>query len=395
MKQIIATLLLLTMMTPCLRAQRKELSQARSYIKSRKNYDKAEQLMTGLLADSAMRSDKRIYQVWFEAVKGQFDQANERLYLKQRQDTAAFFELNRRLFTIAESLDSIDARPDKKGRVSPDYRQKHATMLNGHRPNLFNGGTYHIRKGNWQKGYELFDAYIDCAQQPLFTNYDLATADKRLPEAAYWATYCGFRLNDPARTLHHCQMALLDTLHADFTMQFMAEAYKGKSDTIAYVSTLEQGFSRYPQNPYFFPRLIDIYTEKARFNEALAIIDTALSKCDTCELFLFAKSATLLRLNRWEESLAYSQRIIMQNDTLPEPYFNAAMASINLADSLNDRRERSQAKSYYQRARTYMEFYRQLMPGEQKKWAPVLYRIYLNLNLGRQFDEIDRLLKSP
>ena len=33
-------LLLLTMITPCLWAQKKELSQARSYIKSGKDYDK-------------------------------------------------------------------------------------------------------------------------------------------------------------------------------------------------------------------------------------------------------------------------------------------------------------------------------------------------------------------
>ena len=41
-----------------------------------------------------------------------------------------------------------------------------------------------------------------------------------------------------------------------------------------------------------------------------------------------------------------------------------------------------------------MEHYRQLMPAEKDKWAPVLYRIYLNLNMGKQFDEIDRILKQ-
>ena len=40
-----------------------------------------------------------------------------------------------------------------------------------------------------------------------------------------------------------------------------------------------------------------------------------------------------------------------------------------------------------------METYRKLMPDEKDKWGPVLYRIYLNLNRGKQFDEIDRLLK--
>lgn len=392
MKQTLVTLLLLAMITPCLMAQRKELSQARSYIKSRKNYDKAEQLMKGLLADSAMRQDKRIYVVWLDAVKGQYDQANERLYLRQNQDTTAFFNLTRRLFQIAFSLDSIDGQPDRKGRVNPDYRQKNSTMLHAYRPNLFNGGTYHIRKGGWQQGYEFMDAYIDCAQQPLFSAYQYADKDSRLPEAAYWATYCAYKQQKADMTLKHSRLALRDTLHASFTLQFMAEAHRWQNDTLGYVQALQDGFNQYPHFPYFFPRLIDAYNTSGQFDKALREADRALAICDTCDLFLLAKSTTLLRMGRWQESLSYSQRIIMQNDSLAEAYFNAGMASVSMADGIAD--NRSEKTSYYQRARTYMESYRQLMPAEKQKWAPALYRIYLYLNLGRQFDEIDRLLRQ-
>ena len=40
-----------------------------------------------------------------------------------------------------------------------------------------------------------------------------------------------------------------------------------------------------------------------------------------------------------------------------------------------------------------MEAYRKLAPADKERWAPALYRIYLHLNMGKQFDEIDRLLK--
>ncbi len=392
MKQTLLTLLLLAMITPCLKAQRKELSQARSYIKSRKNYDKAEQLMTKLLADTAMRHDKRIYQVWLEAVKGQYDQANERLYLRQNQDTTAFFNLTRRMFQIAFSLDTIDALPDRKGRIRLEYRSKHAAQLQTYRPNLYNGGTYHIRKASWQQGFDFMDAYIDCARQPLFSAYQYAENDSRLPEAAYWATYCAYRLQRPDITLRHATLALSDSAHANFALQFIAEAYRWMNDTLNYVQTLQQGFNKYPLFPYFFPRLIDAYTTTGQYDKALREADHALALCDTCELYLLAKSTTLLRMGHWQESLTYSQRIIMHNDSMAEAYFNASMACVSIADSITA--SRSDAKSYYQRARTYMEYYRQLMPTEQQKWAPVLYRIYLNLNLGRQFDEIDRLLRE-
>ena len=379
-----------------LMAQKKELSQARTYLKSRnKNYTQAEQLMNGLLRDSVHRTNKHVYQVLFEAVKGQYDQANERLYLKQRQDTAAFFNLARRMFTIAETLDSLDVLPDKKGRINPIYRQKHASMLNTYRPNLFNAGSWFVRKGKWSDAFNYMETYMDCAQQPLFTSYNYHVTDSRMPEAAYWATYSAYRMQDAERTLRYHDLAMRDTTHADFTLQFTAEAHRWHGDKGSYVATLEEGFRRYPAFPYFFPRLMDAYTEAERYDKALVLADSALQICDTCELYLFAKSSTLLRLERWEESVVYSEKLIRQNDSLPEPYFNAGTAYVNMAEGADSNTDKKIVRTYYQKARTYMEYYRQLMPDEKKKWAPVLYRIYLNLNLGKQFDEIDRLLKNP
>ena len=61
-------LLLLLMITPCLMAQKKELSQARSYVKSGK-YDDAVKTVNQLLKDSANHTNKRIYLVWYDALR--------------------------------------------------------------------------------------------------------------------------------------------------------------------------------------------------------------------------------------------------------------------------------------------------------------------------------------
>ena len=116
--------------------QKKEISQAKSYIKSGSDLDKAESLMTGLLKDSANRSNIKIYALWFQAVKGQYEAANEKLYLKQKYDTAAFYNLARRLQQVAFSLDSLDVRPDHKGRVRPVFRKDNAAMLHPGRPEM-------------------------------------------------------------------------------------------------------------------------------------------------------------------------------------------------------------------------------------------------------------------
>jgi tetratricopeptide (TPR) repeat protein len=395
--QHIVALLLLLMITPCSAwAQKKELNQARSYIKSGKDadFEKAAQLMTELLKNVKNKGNKKIYQTWFEAVRGQYVAANERIYLKHKQDTAKFFDLNREMFVICEALDSIDMRPDTKGRVSLEYREKHAELLNTYRPNLFNAGTYHLHKGDYAKAFSYFEFYMDCAHQPLFTAQEYATADRKMPEVAYWATYCGYKMNDAVLTLRHRQLALTDSSKLAYTYQYIAEARRWLNDQELYLQTLEKGFQYAPTSPYFFPRLMDAYSQKGLYEKALALTDSAIASCDTCELYLFVKSTMLFRLQRYTECIKVSDQVIAINPNQAEAHFNAGTAYLNLALQLDERKEKKQLRQLYQKARPYMERYRQLAPNEKLKWGPALYRIYLNLNMGKQFDEIDHLLKK-
>ena len=55
------------------------------------------------------------------------------------------------------------------------------------------------------------------------------------------------------------------------------------------------------------------------------------------------------------------------------------------------RKLRRQVRELYRQSLPYMERFRQLAPEQKSKWVPVLYTIYLNLNMGQQFGEIDRI----
>ena len=238
-------------------AQKKELSQARSYIKSGKDYDKAEKLMVDLLANPANRDNAKIYATWYDAISGQYAQANEKLYLKQAYDTAAFFNITKRMYQVAQSLDSLDMKPDEKGRVKPEYRKEHAEQLNQLRPNLYYGGTYQVRREDYKTAYSYFDLYLDAARQPLFTGYKYLESDKQVSQAAYWATLCGFKLHDAARTLRFRELAMRDKEKEKYTLQYVCEAYLLQNNEDAYQATLRKGFEQYPDYPYFFPRLAD------------------------------------------------------------------------------------------------------------------------------------------
>ena len=387
---ILIGLLLLTLP---LFGQRKQIGDARTILKSGKNFDKAEKLMTDLLKDSANQENKRIYEIWLQSVEKQYEQANEKFYMKKQQDTAQFFGLIRKMFTIAVRLDSLDARPDKKGRVDPELRKDVSKRMMLCRPNLFFGGTFFVRKGDFKKAYDYFETYIDSPRQPLFSGYNLED-DSRLGEAAYWATYSGYRMQDAVLTLRHREMALRDSSKRDWTLQYTAEAWHQLKDDSMYVATLETGFKEYPTSSYFFPRLMDIYIRKRKHDEALRVVDYALEADSLSELYLFAKSNVLLQQGQYAQSLAYSDRLLKLNDKMADAYFNGGTAYLNIALRMDPKKHKKQIKVMYQKALPYMERYRQLAPQDTEKWAPALYRIYFNLNMGKQFDEIDKILKK-
>lgn len=392
----ILTIICLTVATLSM-AQRRQLQEARVMLKSdnEKEYVKAEKLMTDLLKkDSANRENPKIYNMWLQAVEKQYGQLNVQMYKKEKVDTVRLFTLTRQLFAIGETLDSLDMRPDKKGRVNPEYRKDNAQRLMTYRPNLFYGGTFYLRKNELQTAYDFFELYMDCARQPLFSDHDLMNTDGRMGEAAYWATYCGYRMNDPVLTLRHAELARRDTAKLEHTLQFAAESWRQLKDTKKYVELLEEGFGLYPRSAYFFPRLMDHYAAKGNYEKALAFADEALKADSTSTLFLLAKSTMLLNLGRYAQCLDYSERLIALDEQAAEGYYNAGTACVNIAQRMDSRKHKKQIRKMYEKALPYMETYRRLAPQETMKWADALYRIYFNLNMGKQFDEIDGILKG-
>ena len=384
----------LLVMSATVNAQRKQIGDARTILKSGNNIEQAEKLMVDLLKDSSNLGNTRIYDIWLQAVEKQYLAINEKMYLKQKVDTTRFFDLAQRMFVVAERLDSVDARPDKKGKVDPVYRKENAEKMQLYRPNIYYGGAHHLKKGDFKKAFSFFETYLDCDRQPLFEGYDLMYKDPKMGEVAYWATYCGYRMNDPVLTLRHASTAQRDAGKLEYTLQYMAEAWHRLDDDSMHMATLWQGFRKYPKSNYFFPRLMDIYNSRGNYEMADSVVNEALKTDSLNHLFLFAKSTVMLNLHNYDACLKYCDLLIEKHPDMADGYYNAGIACLDIAQGMDPRKNKAQIRKTYEKARPYMEKYRKLAPDEIDKWAPALYRIYFNLNMGKQFDEIDRLLKK-
>ena len=390
----------LMLMSPvAVSAQKKEIQTAKDQVKAGKNLDQAAASMKKLLADSANRTNRKIWTIYFDAVRKQYEQGNEKLYLKQKYDTAQLFNYTRQLFEVAFQYDSVETAPDKKGRREFEFRKGHSEYLAHIRSNLYNGGIWFLNKKKYPDAYKFFDCYIECASQPMFKQHNYGEKDKHLPTAAYYAVYSGYKMKDPKATLHHSYEALKDTVHYNYMLQYLAETYMLEKDTARYVASLKEGFKRVPTFPYFFPRLVEYYVVRNQLDSAMTVVNEALTVVPDSDVYLAAKSNLLLEQGKLQECIEVSKKVIEVNQKLGDPYYNAGICYFNLAveqdkNSHNSRKVKEQVEANYKKALPYLVKYREMEPKEQGKWAFPLYTIYLNLNMGKEFDEIDKVMKQ-
>ena len=379
----------------CACAQKKEIAQAQTYLKSGTNLDKAEVSMRTLLKDSDNRQNMKIWLVLTEAIKKQYEQGNEELYLKQAYDTTALFLTGHKMFLAYEAMDSVDALPDKKGRVRPKFRKKNMDFLVPFRKNLYSGGLFFVAKQKFAEAFSMFDAYIDCSKQPLFSQMKFSATEPIALSASYLATYCGVRLHDNRIAEKYSATALLCKDGRENTMRFLADIYNEEKRSDEYREILKNGVEEYPKSEYFFTRLVDYYNSCNLQDSALAVADKAIEKDSTNTLFLYAKGNTLLNIGEYEKCIDICDRILAINDSVADAYYTAGVAYLNLAfeaQKMGGKGSKSRAKDAYSKALPYMEHYRQLAPDQKDRWASVLYNIYLNLNMGKKFEEISKLL---
>lgn len=378
----------------------KEIAATKDQLKKNQNLENIEKKMRELLKDTLNRDNEKIWLTLFESVKKQYEQVNEKLFLKQQSDTAKFFNCTMHMFDVLESLDSIDCGLDKgEDTGKGSFRKKHSQYLARYRDNLYSGGIYFVQKAKYKEAYEYFDHYLDCARQPLFSAYNYAEKDARMPEAGYWAVFCGYKNGNADNALKYSKLARKDTEHNMYLLQYMAESYQKKDSVEAYQEILEEGFDKYVISPYFFPRLAMLYGVQGKHDKVVEIADHQLFQLPNSLPALIAKSSALLHMERYDECVSVTDQIITLDENVPQAYLNAGMAYYNQTVNMNknvygNNPDKERLTMLYRRALPYIENYRRLMPKDIEHWGMPLYNIYYTLNMGGKFEEIENLLEE-
>ncbi len=411
MKKYILVLLGLFLFLPVLAAEKKAKAEqpaklktlfktAKDALKAGNNQQNAQNALLGALPRKDITEKDRA-RIFF--VSAQLDQSmnaveNRKAYLKQAYDTAVFFSTTLNIYKHLICCDSVDRIPNAKGQVKRKYASDVNGLMKKHRRNLLNGGKFQMRKRNYPQAFEYMDAFIRTASDP---------ADTLVQRVCYWASICGYNTKNPQTTRKYIDRAIQ---WADSTLQPVLQEYKARSfqwqnDQAHWIEELNVGVSHYPAHDYFFLNLLDVYNESHQYDKGLALADTLLDTHQEKALFWYAKSLLSLGKEDYEDCIIFSDSCIVRDPEYADAYYNKGISYCNLAliaaqDACNDLtnpkcvEDRNRIMALYAKARPPMEKFRQLQPDKQERWLSPLYRIYLNLNLGKEFDEIDALMKA-
>lgn len=437
--------------TPVHKDGKKQMKTIREQIKNRKGAD-ALKAVENLRKDSSFAWNAQLLQYGVEACKILNDKENEKFYLNANPDTVAFFNTTYNVIQYILLTDSAErnavlqsdtlkseiifAEPSKY-----KYRKTNKETLLHIYKNFLTAPRYFSSHSNWSEVQRFSGMAIDMAQSSIAKSFRAPLVpDKTINELAVLNVNSCYRQQKYDDIERYAAYAVQDSANAESVIEKLAYCEYERGDSLAYCLRLEKGHSLYPDNMFFFSRLVDVnlrsghndvvlstanetleyVLHKAQDEAMMCIIDASgqyaqpsdaqalvgvkesvsLPATDIAEVFE-AKAVSYHNVGNDRACIEEAENILRWNPEHPRAdfyigasYYTMAEnidipASVNAPNYTSATRERNRLLTL---ARPHLEAYRVIAPNESGTWAPLLYEVYLYLNLGPEFEEISKYI---
>lgn len=385
-------------------AQTKTVKDAEKIAKeSNPDFAKAQQLINQALQDPESKDDPATWNVAGLIQRRINEKEMEKAYLAQPYDTVRAYNSIYEMFNYYLKADDLAEVPDEKGKVRNKFRKANKATMIIERPNLINGGIYNFNTNNNEQAYKFFGMYIDSSTHPMFAAENYLQNDTLLAEVAYYASLAAARMEDYNKVLKYAKYGENHPEVGKFAMEFAATAYKELGDTVQWVETLKEGVQKYPDHAFFFGHLIDYYSNNNKYDEAMIFANNMLAKEPNNTFYLYVKAFLYHNMADYDNAIDFYKKTIEVDPTYAEAYSNLGLIYTQKAqaysetatfdlDDPNYAKDQEAMRNFYEQARPYYEKARELKPDQQDLWIQGLYRVYYNLNMGTEFDEIEKLM---
>lgn len=404
MKKVLFSMVLL-LATSFAFAQKANVKEAKRIANDVKpNFKEAEQLIKEALKNPETKDLAETWDVAGFIQKRINEEQMKKAFLKQPYDTIKAYNSILKMYDYYRKCDELAQIPNEKGKIKNKYRKTNAANMLAERTNLINGGIQFFNLDKNKEALKFFGTYVESASYPMLADKEIAKTDTLLPQIAYYATLAADRAGNKKAVIKYARLALEDKDGGKIAMQLLADAYKSQGDTATWVKTLEEGILKFPENDFFFANLVDFYNASNQPSKAMEFADKMLSNDPSNKLYLYVKAYLYHNMKEYDNAIEFYKKAIEADPTYAEAYSNAGLVYLMKAQEFADKsttdindpkyaEAQAEVKKFYEAARPFYEKARSLKPDQKDLWIQGLYRVYYNLNMGPEFEEIDKMMK--
>lgn len=395
-------------------AQEKNVKEAKS-IASGTNPDfaKAEQLINEALTNPETKDNADTWDVAGFIQRRRSEKEMENAYLRKPYDTVQVYNSAVSMCKYYFKCDELAEIPNEKGKIKNKYRKANGAAMMAERGNLINGGIYFFNiasqeegdaaKVNNQKALDFFGTYVEVAKSPMLEKENLLQTDTVLPQIAYYASLAAAKLEDYPSILKYAPYAQDDKEVGKYAMEFISTALQKEGDTDKWLASLKEGIQKYPDHAFFFGNLIDYYSNNNKYDEAMQFADEMLAKDPNNTFYLYVKGYLYHNMKDYDKAIEFYTKTTEVDPNYAEAYSNLGLIyclqaqdfSEKATTDVNDpkyKEDQNTLKAFYEKAKPNYEKARVLKPDQRDLWLNGLYRVYYNLDMGPEFEEIEKLM---
>lgn len=392
---LLSFLLLLTL--PC--SAQKAFKPVTNALKA-KNYKEAIQQIKKLRADSTYRDNAKLCLYSIESNRGLNDAENTKIYLKKSYDTITFFSTTNEIIREAVKLNQLEKEIEKQESKKPKQTRFVCEQLLKYFPNLNAAARYYYKKENFKEAMPYLRTCLDLPHTELGQMAHLSTRGDE--QNAIYYLVSAYNTKQYDEVTRYDSIALMPVATRPTIIKYLALTAEAKADTATYHHQLREGWTAYPHDAFFFTRLADFYNRNKQFDNTLRLSSQQLKMDSTYAAAYMAQCVAHYELHQYDSCIVSAQHTLACDSTYAEAHYYIGAAYVNKVDRVDMpdhitsrayKKALAEQQELYKMAEPALETYQRMVPQAQKQWAPLLYKVYLALNRGKKFAEIEKLMQ--
>jgi tetratricopeptide (TPR) repeat protein len=400
MKRVLLTIGLCVAVTAAL-AQKKAVSEAERISKDAKpDFKEARTQIKGALENPETMNEAKTWYVAAKVEDTQFNSESTKQVLGQQPNEPVMYEALRNSLPYFLKAYELDQLPNEKGKIKPKYAKDIKSTLAANHAYYVNAGAYYFERQDYKNACAFFDQYLEISNLPFFAGEKVAARDSQYMIVQFYSAISATQLGDSDFSIKGLMRAK-DAPYRQFEVyQYLYTEYELKKDTANMIQILKEGFNLFPDSSVFILHLINRYIQTDQNEDAIELLKTAIAK-DPNNPDLYQAMGTVYengKKSNTDAEIYFVKALELQPENptalfnLGRIYYNQGVNKLGEANLISDAKkyaeEKAIAKDFFQKALPYIRKAYEKEP-ESREHMNALRSIYYQLDMGKEFDEID------